>query len=330
MEALPILRGLSAVLACLFGVGLALRRRAGRRAGALGASRVLRPDGCRDGPVGEAALLWRARSGVPLLLSPCRWLLRFQGFRLVAGYVAERFRAKGVAVSDDAALSWAFAAALGVAAVTFLLTGSVPASMAVLGCAGVCAFQGAKAKEESRRDSLRESVPEALQSLAGCFQSGLTVAQAFERQARELPGALGALFGEASSRMQLGSGVHGALEHLRRRADLPELSFVAVALDIQHQTGGSMRAILESSSAALEEQLELKRSLRVQTAQARLSARVVTVLPFVLIALFSLVSVGFLDPFFASVPGLALLAVALGLQVAGICCIRRMLAVDLT
>ncbi len=330
METLLVLRSLSVILACSFGIALALRRRDGRRAGALGASRALHPEGYGSERAGGTSFLWRARSGVSPLLPLCRYLLRFRGCLLVAGCAAAEFKGRGMAIADEAALSWVGAAALGVAAATFLLTGSAPACVAVLACAGVCAFQGAKAKEEARRDGLRESVPEALQSLAGCFQSGLTMPQAFERQAKELPGALGALFGEAATRIQLGAGVHGALDHLRRRADLPELSFVALALDIQHQTGGSMRAILESSSSALEEQLELKRSLRVQTAQARLSARVVTVLPFVLIALFSLVSVGFLDPFFASASGLALLAVALGLQVAGICCIRRMLAVDLT
>ena len=48
----------------------------------------------------------------------------------------------------------------------------------------------------------------------------------------------------------------------------------------------------------------------------------------VLIAVFSLVSEGFLDPFFASPMGMALLAIALGMQAAGIVAVRRMLAVE--
>ena len=47
-----------------------------------------------------------------------------------------------------------------------------------------------------------------------------------------------------------------------------------------------------------------------------------------LIAVFSLVSEGFLDPFFASPMGMALLAIALGMQAAGIVAVRRMLAVE--
>ena len=73
---------------------------------------------------------------------------------------------------------------------------------------------------------------------------------------------------------------------------------------------------------------ELERSLHVQTAQARLSARIVSVMPFVLVALFSLVSEGFLEPFFNSAAGVALLLVALSMQAAGVLAVRRMLRVE--
>lgn len=330
MEAMPVLRGLSLGLACLFGAGMACWCAEMRRASVLGARRASQLEGFGAFGAKESVLRWRVRQGVLPLMPLCRRLLRLRGCRLVAAAVASEFRDRGLAAGDEACLSWVASALLAAAAAAFMATGSAPACAAVVACLGICVLQGAKAREETRRDRLRESVPETLQSLAGCFQSGLTVAQAFERQASDLPGPIGSLFGEAASRIQVGEGVHGALDHLRKASSLPELSFVAVALDVQHQTGGSIRAILESSSAVVEEQLELKRSLRVQTAQARLSARVVTVLPFVLIALFSMVSEGFLEPFFTSPAGLALLVMALLLQMAGICCVRRILAVDLT
>ena len=109
---------------------------------------------------------------------------------------------------------------------------------------------------------------------------------------------------------------------------MAELAFVAVALDVQHQASGSMKQVLDAARDTVQSEIELRRALRVQTAQAKLSARVVSVLPFVLIAVFSLVSEGFLDPFFASPMGMALLAIALGMQAAGIVAVRRMLAVE--
>ena len=48
-------------------------------------------------------------------------------------------------------------------------------------------------------------------------------------------------------------------------------------------------------------------------------------MPFVLIALFSLMSPGFLSPFFESMAGMALLAAALVMQVAGVVLVHRIL-----
>lgn len=332
MEALLAVRCLGVALACAAGFALLRWCRTSRRPGYPGAGCVLGADGASgavERPAG-VGLLWRMRSGVGPLLPLSRRLLRLRGCRLLARRMAAELGARQVPTSEEACLSAVLAALAAIALVVVAATGSPLAGAAVMACAAACAVQVAKGREEARLEALREAVPEALQSLSACFQSGLTVAQAFERQAKELPPALGRLFGEAASQIQVGGGVHGALEHLRRASDLPELSFVAVALDVQHQTGGSMRAILESSSVAVEEQLELKRSLRVQTAQARLSARVVTALPFVLVALFSVVSEGFLEPFFTSLAGMALLCVAIALQAAGVLCVRRMLAVDLS
>ena len=51
-------------------------------------------------------------------------------------------------------------------------------------------------------------------------------------------------------------------------------------------------------------------------------------MPFLLVALFSLMSPDFLSPFFSSVLGMAVLALALVMQMAGVVIVRRMLKVE--
>ena len=87
-----------------------------------------------------------------------------------------------------------------------------------------------------------------------------------------------------------------------------------------------MRQVLDAARDSVEGELALRRSLKVQTAQAKLSAQVVSVMPFALVAVFSLVSEDFLSPFFASPAGWALLGLALGMQAAGVGMVRRVLA----
>ncbi len=108
-------------------------------------------------------------------------------------------------------------------------------------------------------------------------------------------GRLRTLFARAAHLLDTGGhGAGGARRRCGRGARCPELAFVAVALDVQHQTGGSMGQVLDAARDSVEGELELRRSLRVQTAQAKLSARVVSVMPFALVAVFSLVSEDFL------------------------------------
>lgn len=209
----------------------------------------------------------------------------------------------------------------------FALSGSpvfgVMAPVCLLMGLGMAARQG----RERQREAMREEVPDVLHAMSSCFHAGYSLVQAFHHIAQETSGPLHRLFVRAESDLATGHTASEALRRMREESDLPELAFVTAALEIQHQTGGSLQQIIDSACESVEGQLALRRSLRVQTAQARLSMRVVTVMPFVLIALFSLISPEFLSPFFESPLGLAVLAFALGMQGAGVLCVRKMLDV---
>ena len=89
-----------------------------------------------------------------------------------------------------------------------------------------------------------------------------------------------------------------------------------------------MQQVLEITRQSVADEIELKRTLKTQTAQAKLSAQIVTIMPFALIGVFSLLSPGFLDPFFESALGVVMLLCALGMQVLGVFLVRRLLRVE--
>ncbi|CCY05144.1 putative uncharacterized protein [Eggerthella sp. CAG:1427] len=128
--------------------------------------------------------------------------------------------------------------------------------------------------------------------------------------------------------LETGGSAEDALMELKKKASESELVFLATALEIQHKTGSSMQQILEITRQSVADEIELKRTLKTQTAQAKLSAQIVTIMPFALVGLFSLLSPGFLDPFFESALGIALLLIALGMQALGILLVRRLLKVE--
>ena len=210
----------------------------------------------------------------------------------------------------------------------YALSSSLIGGFAAIAC-GLLGVNGwLVRKQEQRRLEMREEIPEALQSMKACFQVGYSLSQTVHEVAASAKGPLGALFSEVEGNLETGSDVRRALLPMRADGSEPELVFLATALEIQHKTGGSMQRILEAARQSVVDELDLKRTLRTQTAQAKLSAQIVTAMPFALIGVFSLVSPGFLDPFFESAAGLILLAVAIGIQIAGISLVRRLLKVE--
>ncbi|MEF9841249.1 MAG: type II secretion system F family protein [Raoultibacter sp.] len=182
--------------------------------------------------------------------------------------------------------------------------------------------------KEKRITDMREAIPDTLRSMSVCFHAGLSLGQTFRQLEKETEGPLKTLFTRAANDLETGHTAQEALRGIRENSATNELVFIAVALDVQHKAGGSLQQVLDTASDSIRSELALRRSLRVQTAQAKLSARVVSVLPFVLIGLFSLISPGFLAPFFQNFAGVALLGLAIGMQVMGVFAVRRLLDVE--
>ena len=322
MEA-RVLVGLIAIVAsfaCLFAgvqaVSIALRRRRASMA-AQGDEMSL-----------SGLVAWRVRNGFPFAFPLVEALGRCGAVAGVLDEAVAFFASRGWASSRTAAGSIVVVAFGALAVLVGIATASWIAAAATLACLMVVAATLAGNARDKRQEAVREAVPEALESMAACLGSGFTLLQTFSQVAEDTQGPLGETFARSAHVLEVGGSAERALAELREGAHASELAFVAVALDVQHQSGGAMRQVLDAATDTVKGELALRRSLRVQTAQAKLSARVVVIMPFVLVAAFSLASPDFLTPFFTSAFGYALLAVAIVMQVVGVVLVRRALAVE--
>lgn len=246
----------------------------------------------------------------------------------VASRVSAHLDERGLAFSKQTLVSLLFCASLAVGVIGGLVAGSPVFGLALAAIVALGAVSVVKSRGEKQDIATREEVPDAIRSLEMSFRSGHSLSQTLAASAKECPGYLGRLFSIAADRMEMGATASEALSAMCDNKRVPELSFVAVALSIQHQSGGSIGPVLESALDTVEGELKLMRNLRIQTAQAKLSATIVTIMPFILLALFSMMSPGFLAPFFSSFMGMMLLAVALGMQFAGVMAVRKVLRAD--
>lgn len=183
-------------------------------------------------------------------------------------------------------------------------------------------------RDGRRAEEIQNEMPEVLRLMCIALESGSSMTAAIRYAAENSEGVLSRELERAVWDLEAGQGFNEALEKLRSRTGGSEFAFLAVAMEIQHQSGGSMADILDNVSSLLKQSSDLKTDLRTKTAQGRLSSRIVALMPFILLAVLSLFSPGYLGDFLASPLGVCLFAVALLLELLGVVLVRRALSVD--
>ena len=269
------------------------------------------------------------RNGIDITSGMACQLLRISRITWICENAVRLVQRKGFAASAQSIASISCFVLIILACMCMLLTRSLLAGVLVPLCVAFILVSYCSHEHERELETLRDQVPDALRCMEACLHAGLSLPQAFFEVASEVPSPAKELFASVSHDLEMGYAMDEALARFRKLSGLPELGFVAMALDVQYACGGSATPILHSAEDSITKGLELRRALRVQTAQARLSAQVVSIMPFFLMAVLSLVSPGFLDPFFSNVQGMTLLALAICMQVAGVLMVRRLLAVEL-
>ena len=268
------------------------------------------------------------RNGLPVFKPLSQKLLRITWIKKLIDASIEVLIPERFITSRYALCSLVFPLMTLVVLLGWLIGGSLIVGLIMLGGAIAAIVSYLNFKKEKLTESIRESIPDALRSMSVCSHVGFSMQQTFYQVAAEIDEPLSGLFKKATYDLEAGQSIDVALQRFRKSSDVSELVFISVALDVQHRAGGSLRQVLDAARDSVESELELKRKLRVQTAQAKLSARIVSLMPFVLIAVFSLLSPGFLDPFFQSLAGILLLGIAILMQLGGVLMVRRMLNIE--
>lgn len=268
-------------------------------------------------------------NGVLIARLPTRYLGKLSVFARTADDIQRILSSRVPGCSRRAVAESLFSLSIACGLVSYVLTGQVLLAIASTALPTVVARVQTKKWLRARKDRLREQLPDALRGLGMCFMAGLSLEQAFDQTAQECREPLRSELRQTVNSLRTGSSIMESLDSLDARLSMDDMRFVTVALEIQHRTGGSMREVLDAAADSMLASFDLSRSLEVQTAQARMSARVVSILPVALVVVLSLTMEGYLATFFSSSAGLMLLLCAVGMQAVGILVIRKILDIDL-
>jgi len=135
---------------------------------------------------------------------------------------------------------------------------------------------------DRRQQKFEEQLPDAIDVLVRSLRAGHAVPVAIASVARNMQEPIGSEFGLTAGELTYGLDLETALVNLRTRVGQSDLALIALAVSIQSKTGGNLAEILTNLARVIRERFKLRRKARALSAEGRLSAILLSVLPFAL------------------------------------------------
>jgi tight adherence protein B len=176
-------------------------------------------------------------------------------------------------------LAWSVVLGIGLLSTSVALLSTLGLSMLYL-----------EMRRQKRMAEFTEQLPDALDVVVRGVRVGYPLPTALNLVARELPDPIGAEFAMTSDEITFGQDVRTAVESLYSRVGHEDLQFFVVAIKVQNQTGGNLAEVLSRLSRLLRTRSKLRLKIRSLSAEGRISAIVLSLMPFILFGGISLIS----------------------------------------
>jgi len=214
------------------------------------------------------------------------------------------------------------------AVVAWLLTGSVLLA-AVTAAALTFAPRVLYAQLRARRMRQFEyQLPDALMMLAGGMRAGAGFGSVLTQLVQEAPAPLGQEFSLMLREQRIGVTLEQSLNNLAHRMPTQTTILVVSAMRIAAETGGGLAETLERTAGTIRSRLQMEGKIRALTAQGKLQAWVVGLLPVGLALVLGKMEPAAMDMLWHTRVGWAVLAVLAVLEALGVYVIRKIIAID--
>jgi tight adherence protein B len=122
-----------------------------------------------------------------------------------------------------------------------------------------------------------------------------------------------------------GLDLRQAMTGLAERIDSDDVRFFVISVLVQHDTGGNLADILKNTATLIRERQKIRGVIRVLSGEGRISAWILSLLPFALTGVLNLVNPEFMSTLWTAPQGLQMLSICLMLMLAGIVWMWRLI-----
>ncbi len=176
-------------------------------------------------------------------------------------------------------------------------------------------------REQERIDT---EMIEVFRIFGASYAVGFTTIQAFERVAQTVSSPLKECFAEAAFELAIGESYERVLRRMRAKITGDAMSLYLAIIQISQLTGASLGHMISQAQAQIRAQHKARQSFEGKTAQALLSAKIVGLLPTVLMSVLVSISPDYRAGVF-TLTGMASIMISLALSACGAWSIKQIM-----
>ena len=177
----------------------------------------------------------------------------------------------------------------------------------------------------ARLIKIEEQLPEAADFLARAMRAGHSFTNVLQMVGTELPEPLSGEFRAAHEEINYGVPMNEALYNMADRIPLTDLRYLVIAVVIQRESGGNLAEILGNISHIIRERLKLIGKVRVLSAEGRMSAWILGLMPFCVMVFMTIVNPHYVSVLWTDPAGIRMLWYGAGMILIGVLWIRRVI-----
>ena len=168
-----------------------------------------------------------------------------------------------------------------------------------------------------RKQKFNDQLMDAIMIMSSSFRGGLSLVQAFESVADEMPEPAKGEFGVVLGENKMGVPLDESLNRLYLRMPSPAMQQMVTAILLARETGGNLPIIFTRIISSTRERKKIEKNLQTLTVQGKIQATVMTALPVFFFFTVSGSNPHFFDTMFNSPRGQHLMVLCVILWVLG-------------
>jgi tight adherence protein B len=219
--------------------------------------------------------------------------------------------------------------AIGLGLGVLVLTLRWPAGIIAAAVGGLTPYVILRRKRSKRFYKFEEQLPEAIDMLGRAIRAGHPLSSGLKMVADEAKDPVAGEFRRTHEEHRFGLAFEDAMLAMADRVGIVDVRILVTAILIQREVGGNLAEVLDNLASVIRARFNIRRQLRVYTAQGRFSGYVLAVLPIAVGAAIYSLNPPYMKLLFTDPMGKLMVAFAVIFQIIGFLWIRKIVNIEI-